>query len=94
MSDDDLRPHGDIPRELATATRAATIMAYAIALVGAGGGTLALRDGDLPAALIVWTTSLAVAALLSGLGTLLRATRDVTRRLTRLERRIDRATGG
>lgn len=94
MSDDDLRPHGDIPRELATATRAATIMAYAIALVGAGGGTLALRDGDLSAALIVWTTSLAVAAVLVGLGTLLRAVRDVTRRLTVLERRLDRATGG
>jgi len=94
MSDDELHTASDIPRELATASRAATIMAYAIALVGAGGGTLALRDGDLAAALIVWTTSLAVAAVLVGLGTLLRALRDVSRRLSVLERRIDRASGG
>lgn len=74
------------PREIAVAARAATSLAYAVALVGTGGGTLSLRDGDLATALIVWTTSLAVAATLVGMATLLRAIEGLTRRIAGLER--------
>jgi hypothetical protein len=77
------------PRELGVAARAATLLAYAIALVGTGGGTLSLRDGDLATALIVWTTSLAVAATLVGMATLLRAVEGLSRRLAGVERALD-----
>jgi hypothetical protein len=76
------------PRELDVAARAATSLAYAVALVGTGGGTLSLRDGDLATALIVWTTSLAVAATLVGMATLLRAIRGISRRIDDLEREL------
>ena len=72
-------------RELAVASRAARIMAYAVAVAGTGGGTLALRDGDVPAALVVWTTTLAVAAVLVGTATLMRAVRGLTDRVAALE---------
>lgn len=72
-------------RELAVASRAARIMAYAVAVAGTGGGTLALRDGDVPAALVVWTTTLAVAAVLVGTATLMRAVRTLTLRVAALE---------
>lgn len=72
-------------RELAVASRAARIMAYAVAVAGTGGGTLALRDGDVPAALVVWTTTLAVAAVLVGTATLMRAVRALTDRVAALE---------
>jgi len=72
------------------AARATTILAYAVALAGAGGATLALRAGDLAGALIVLTTTLAVAATLVGVGTLLRELERVTVRLTAIEGRIAR----
>ncbi len=69
------------------AGRAALIVAYAVALVGAGAATLALRAGDVVDAVLVLTTTLGVAALLAATSTLLRALRDVERRLGRLEER-------
>ena len=69
------------------AARAALIVAYAVALVGAGAATLSLREGEVVDAVIVLTTTLGVAALLAATGTLLRGLRDVERRLGRLEDR-------
>jgi len=67
------------------AARAAVIVAYAVALVGAGAATFALRDGDGVSAALVLTASLGVAALLAATGTLLRGLRDIERRLGRVE---------
>jgi len=78
------------PGQPDVAARAATILAYAVALVGTGGGTLSLRAGDIATALIVWTTSLAVAATLVGMATLLRAVEHLTQRMTLLERELRR----
>jgi DNA-binding PucR family transcriptional regulator len=72
----------------ATAARAATIMAYVVAVVGAFGATLSLREGEVVAAVVVLTTTLGVAALLSATGTLLRTLRAVERRLRALEHRL------
>ena len=71
----------------ATAARAATMMAYVVAVAGALGATLSLREGDIVAALLVLTTTLGVAALLAATGTLLRALRRIEVRLRVLERR-------
>jgi hypothetical protein len=70
----------------ATAARAASSMAYVVAVAGALGATLSLREGDVVAALLVLTSTLGVAALLAATSTLLRALRDVERRLRALER--------
>jgi hypothetical protein len=70
----------------ATAARAATMMAYVVAIAGALDATLSLREGDLVAALLVLTTTLGVAALLAATGTLLRALRRIEVRLRALER--------
>jgi hypothetical protein len=78
------------PAQPDVAARAATIIAYAVALVGTGGGTFSLRAGDIATALIVWTTSLAVAATLVGLATLLRAVERLTQRMALLERDLRR----
>jgi hypothetical protein len=86
-------PSGSGGRELAVATRAARIMAWAVAVAGTGGGTLALRDGDLATALVVWTTTLAVAAVLVGTATLMRAVEALTARVGALEELLrDRRT--
>jgi hypothetical protein len=71
--------------------RAAVIIAYAVALVGAAGATLALREGEVVAALLVLTPTLGVAALLAATGMLLRGLRDVERRLRALEDAVDSA---
>lgn len=78
--------------EAVTAARAALIVAYAVALVGAGAATLSLREGELVTALLVLTTTLGVAALLAATGTLLRGLRDVESRLRRLEDAVDSTT--
>jgi hypothetical protein len=70
----------------ATAARAASMMAYVVAIAGALGATWSLREGDVVAALLVLTTTLGVAALLAATGTLLRTLRDIERRLAGLER--------
>ena len=71
--------------------RAAVITAYAVALVGAAGATLALREGEVVAAMLVLTPTLGVSALLAATGTLLRGLRDVERRLRALEDAVDSA---
>jgi len=76
---------GSADRELAVASRAARIIAWAVAIAGTGGGTLALRDGDLASALVVWTTTLAVAAVLVGTATLMRAVHVLAARVGALE---------
>lgn len=73
------------------AARAATGMAYGVALVGAAAGTWALRSGAVVDAILVLTVSLGVAALLAATGTLLRALRDVEARLRRLEHQLGSA---
>lgn len=73
------------------AARAATLMAYVVAVVGSGGATLALREGDAITAVLVLTVALGVAALLASTGTLLRALRDVEQRLRRIEDTLDSA---
>jgi len=67
------------------AARAATLMAYVVALFGAGTATLMLRIGDLLPAVLVLTTTLGVAALLAATATLLRGLGAVERRLDRIE---------
>lgn len=76
-------PRGTEPT--AVAARAAVIVAYAVALIGAAAATLSLRDGDVVGAVLVLTTSLGVAALLAATGTLLRGLHAVERRLARIE---------
>ena len=61
------------------------MMAYVVALVGAGAATLLLRDADVAASVLVLTTTLGVAALLAATGTLLRGLGEVERRLRRIE---------
>lgn len=73
------------PEQTATAARAATGMAYVVALVGAGAATWSLRSGAVVDAVLVLTVSLGVTALLAATGTLLRALRDIERRLTSVE---------
>jgi hypothetical protein len=69
----------------ATAARAAVIMAYTVAVAGALAATLALRAGEVVTAVLVLTTTLGVSALLAATGTLLRALREIERRLRRIE---------
>jgi NAD/NADP transhydrogenase alpha subunit len=73
------------PEPTVVAARAATLMAYVVAVVGAGAATLSLRAGETIPAVLVLTTTLGVAALLAATGTLLRGLRDVERRLRRIE---------
>jgi hypothetical protein len=73
------------PGETAVAARAATMMAYVVAVAGAGSATILLRAGEVTGAVLVLTTTLGVAALLASTGTLLRGLRDVERRLRRIE---------
>jgi hypothetical protein len=80
-------PGADRPsRADATAARAAVIMAYAVAVAGALGATVALRASDPVAALLVLTTTLGVATVLAATGTVLRSLREIERRLGRVER--------
>jgi hypothetical protein len=76
---------GTQPGPTNVAARAATMMAYVVALVGAGAATLLLRDADVAASVLVLTTTLGVAALLAATGTLLRGLGEVERRLRRIE---------
>ena len=71
--------------DLGVAMRAATGLAYAVALAGAGGATLALRDGAIADAVLLLVVTLAVAALLAAVSTLLRSLARIEARLARLE---------
>jgi hypothetical protein len=73
------------PAPTAVASRAATLMAYVVGVVGAGAATLALRAGEPVDAALVLTVSLGVAALLAATGTLLRSIEGLERRLRRIE---------
>jgi hypothetical protein len=83
--DQNLRRPTTARGDLGIATRAATGLAYAVALAGATGATLALRDGALVDALVLLVVTLAVAALLAAVSTLLAALQRIEGRLARLE---------
>ncbi len=68
-------------RELRSAARACTIMAYAAGLAGVAAGTLVLRDGDLAFAIILWVITFAVGASLMGVALLARAVAGLSARL-------------
>ena len=75
------------------AVRASTAMAYIVAVAGALGATVALREREFITALLVLTTTLGVAALLAATGTLLRALRDIERRIRMLEQQPPDGSG-
>lgn len=76
--------HVPSPRELRTAARACTFLAYAAGLAGVAGGTLLLRDGDLAFAIILWIITFAVGATLMGVSVLVRAVSGLVTTVTRL----------
>lgn len=76
------------PRELRTAARAATIMAYAVGLAGVAVGTLALRDDELATAVLLYVVTFGVGTCLVGVATLLRAVGGLSARTARLEREV------
>jgi hypothetical protein len=77
--------HVPSPKELRTAARACVLLAYAAGLAGVAAGTLMLRDGDLPFAIILWTITFAVGAALMGVAVVIRAVAGMSTQLTRLE---------
>lgn len=89
MDTDDTRPHpSDVPtpRDLRTAARGATIMAYAVGLAGVAVGTLALRDDDIATAVLVYVVTFGVGTCLVGIATLIRAVGGFAARLDRMDR--------
>jgi hypothetical protein len=86
------------PKDLRSAARACTFLAYAAGLAGVAAGTLVLRDGELAFAVILWTITFAVGAALMGVSVLVRAVSGLTVQITRMESdlrvlRTDRARG-
>lgn len=84
------------PKDLRSAGRACTFLAYASGLAGIAAGTLVLRDGDLAFAVILWTITFAVGAALMGVAVLVRAAAGLVIQITRMEHdiralRVDRA---
>jgi hypothetical protein len=77
--------HIPSPRELTMAARACVFMAYAAGLAGVAAGTLVLRDGDLAFAVILWTITFAVGAVLMGVSLLIRAVSGLSAQLSRME---------
>lgn len=77
-------------RDLRVAARGATLFAYVVGMVGIGTGTLALRDDDLPLAILLYVVTFAVGACLIGLATLIRAFDGLSARFDRLERAVGR----
>ena len=92
MDDRPVHPTPNGAARTSVAARAAVIVAYTVAVVGAGAATWSLREGDVGGAVVVLTTSLGVAALLAATGTLLGALRDVERRLARVEDELRRGS--
>lgn len=68
-------------KELRSAARACTVMAYAAGLAGVAAGTLVLRDGDLAFAIILWVITFAVGAALMGVAVVVRAVAAMTAEL-------------
>lgn len=77
-------------KDLRVAARGATLFAYVVGLVGVGTGTLALREADVPTAILLYVVTFAVGACLIGLATLIRAFDGLSARFDRLERSVGR----
>ena len=77
-------------KDLRVAARGATLFAYVVGLVGVGTGTLALREDDVPTAILLYVVTFAVGACLIGLATLIRAFDGLSARFDRLERSVGR----
>ncbi len=73
------------PKELRGAARACTVLAYAAGLAGVAAGTLVLRENDLAFAIILWTITFAVGAVLMGVAVLVRAMAALSTQVTRME---------
>lgn len=73
------------PRELRTAGRACTFMAYTAGLAGIAAGTLLLREGEPAFAVFLWIVTFAVGAALMGVSLLIRAFSGVAAQLSRME---------
>lgn len=73
------------PKDLRSAARACTMLAYAAGLAGVAAGTLLLRDGDLPFAIILWIITFAVGAALMGVAVVVRAMAGLIVQVTRME---------
>ncbi|HSK22703.1 MAG TPA: hypothetical protein VK906_05990 [Egicoccus sp.] len=91
--------HIPSPKELRTAARACTFLAYAVGLAGVAGGTLMLREEDLAMALILYTVTFAVGAALMGVAVLVRAVAGMMTQLHRIDGDVrvlvsDRARNG
>lgn len=91
--------HIPSPKELRTAARACTFLAYAAGLAGVAGGTLMLREDDLAMALILYTVTFAVGAALMGVAVLVRAVAGMMAQLHRIDGDVrllvsDRARSG
>lgn len=91
--------HIPSPKELRSAARACTFLAYAAGLAGVAGGTLMLREDELAMALVLYTVTFAVGAALMGVAVLVRAVAGLSAQLTRVEGDVrvlvgDRARGG
>jgi hypothetical protein len=76
--------HVPTPKELRSAARACTVLAYAAGLAGVAAGTLVLRDGDLAFAIILWTITFAVGAALMGVAVVVRAVAGLIGQVDRL----------
>ena len=77
--------HIPSPRELTVAARACVFMAYAAGLAGVAAGTIVLRDGELAFAVILWTITFAVGAVLMGVSLLIRAVSGLSAQVLRME---------
>jgi hypothetical protein len=77
--------HVPSPKELRGAARACTVLAYAAGLAGVAAGTLLLRGGDLPFAIILWVITFAVGAALMGVAVVVRAVAGLSTQITRME---------
>jgi hypothetical protein len=77
--------HIPSPKELRTAARACTFLAYAAGLAGVAGGTLMLREDQLAMALVLYTVTFAVGAALMGVAVLVRAVAGMSTQLHRVE---------
>jgi hypothetical protein len=77
--------HIPSPKELRTAARACTFLAYAAGLAGVAGGTLMLREDDVAMALILYTVTFAVGASLMGVAVLVRAVAGMMTQLHRID---------
>jgi hypothetical protein len=73
------------PRELTIAGRACVIMAYAGGLAGIAAGTLLLREDELAFAVIIWTLTFAVGAVLMAVSLIIRALSGLAAQLGRVD---------